>query len=296
MLVWNNFGLAVAAGVVLIGTLYPLIVEAAGGGLISVGPPFFNMTVAPLLGALFLLLPLGPMLTWRVGDMRAAFIRLAPAAALAVLTLVACLILAQGRAAPAIGLAIGVWLIAGGAIYLWTRIERGEGRSFAKLAALPLVVWSMTLAHVGAGVLTLGAIAETAFRSERAVTLSPNQSVDFAGRRLTLLEVGETEGPNYFVTRANFRIERDGAVQRLSAERRYYPTSPMPTTEVGILSGLDGDLYVALGDAVRDQPGAWAVRLYHNPLVHLIFIGVLMMALGGALSLAALARRRRRQP
>src|SRR5690606_34022191 len=80
MLVWNNFGLAIAAGVVLIGTLYPLIVEAAGGGLISVGPPFFNSTVAPLIGVLFLLMPLGPMLTWRVGDMRAALRKLAPAA------------------------------------------------------------------------------------------------------------------------------------------------------------------------------------------------------------------------
>ncbi len=293
MLVWNNFGLAVAAGVVLIGTLYPLIVEAGGGGLISVGPPFFNMTVAPLLGALFLLLPFGPMLTWRIGDMRAAAMRLAPAAALALITLVVALVMAQWRAAPAIGLAIGVWLIAGAAVYLWTRLERGEGRRLAKVAALPLAVWSMTLAHLGAGVLTLGAIAETAFRSERAITLTPGESVDFAGRRLTLLEVGETEGPNYFVTRANFRVERPGAAQQLSAERRYYPTSPMPTTEVGILSGLDGDLYVALGEAVRDRPGAWSMRLYHNPLVHFIFIGVTMMALGGLLSAIALARRRK---
>src|SRR5262245_12059719 len=136
LLVWNNFGLAVAAGVVLVGTLYPLIVEATGGGLISVGPPFFNATVAPLLGALFLLLPLGPMLTWRVGDMRGALIRLAPAAALALLTLVAVLALAQGRAAPAIGLALGVWLVAGGGVYLWSRLRRGEGPALAKLAAL----------------------------------------------------------------------------------------------------------------------------------------------------------------
>jgi len=294
MLVWNNFGLAVAAGVVLIGTLYPLIVEAAGGGLISVGPPFFNATVGPLLGALFLLLPFGPMLTWRVGDMRAALMRLAPAALLGVVTLVASLALAQGRAAPAIGLAIGVWLIAGGVIYLWTRVQRGDGRALAKFAALPLAVWSMSLAHVGAGVLTVGAIAETAFRSERAVSLAPGESVDFAGRRLTMLEVGQTEGPNYSATRANFRVDRGGASQRLSAERRYYPTSPMPTTEVGILSGLDGDLYIALGEAVRDRPGAWAVRVYHNTLVHWIFAGVAMMGLGGVLSAVALARRKER--
>ena len=293
MLVWNNFGLAIAAGVVLIGTLYPLIVEAAGGGLISVGPPFFNVTVVPLLGLLFVLLPLGPMLTWRVGDMRGALVRLAPAGALALITLVTALALSQWRMAPAIGLALGVWLIAGGFIYLWTRVARGEGKALAKLAALPLMVWSMTLAHLGAGVLTIGAIAETAFKSERALAMAPGESIDFAGRRISLLEVGETEGPNYFTTRANFRVDRDGQAQPLSAERRVYPTSPMPTTEVGILSGLDGDLYVALGDAVRDRAGAWAVRLYYNPLVHLIFIGVLMMAGGGLLSLISLARRRK---
>lgn len=296
MLVWNNFGLAVAAGVVLIGTIYPLIVEAAGGGLISVGPPFFNMTVAPLMAALFLVLPLGPMLTWRVGDARAALRRLAPAAALALLTLIVALASTGWRAAPAIGLAIGVWLIGGGLVYLWMRLQRGEGRLVAKLAVLPLAVWSMTLAHIGAGVLTVGAVAETGFRSEQAAALAPGQGVAFAGRRITLVEVGELDGPNYTATRANFRVDSTRGARALSAERRFYPTSSMPTTEVGILSGWDGDLYVALGEPVRDGGGAWVVRLYHNPLVQFIFIGALMMALGGALSLLALARRKRGAP
>jgi cytochrome c-type biogenesis protein CcmF len=293
MLVWNNFGLAVAAGVVLIGTLYPLIVETLGGGLISVGPPFFNATVAPLLGALFLILPFGPMLAWRSGDGLQALKRLAPAAALALVTLIAALVLADWRAYPAIGLAIGVWLIAGGLIYLWTRISRGEGRALAKLAVLPLAVWSMSLAHIGAGVLTIGAIAETAFRSERAVNLAPGEGVDFAGRRITLVDVGEVEGPNYSATRAVFRIEHNHAAQPLTAERRYFSTSPAPTTEVGILTGLDGDLYVALGEPQRDAGAQWGVRLYHNPLVQFIFIGALMMGLAGLLSLIALARRRK---
>jgi cytochrome c-type biogenesis protein CcmF len=292
MLVWNNFGLAIAAGVVLIGTLYPLLVEALGGGLISVGPPFFNMTVAPLLGALFLILPFGPMLSWRVGDIAASAKKLAPAALLALATMIITLVLSQWRAIPAIGLALGVWLIAGGLIYVWTRLQRGEGRMLRKLALLPLAVWSMSAAHIGAGVLTMGAVAEMAFRREQAALLNPGESVDFVGRRVTLLEVGEAEGPNYSSTRANFRVERGGVVQRMSAERRFYPTSPMPTTEVGILSSIDGDLYVALGDAARGE-SAWTVRLYYNPLVHLIFIGAIMMALGGGLSLLALARRKR---
>jgi len=293
MLVWNNFGLVVAAGVVLIGTIYPLLVEALGGGLISVGPPFFNATVAPLLAVLFLILPLGPILTWRVGDLRGALKKLAPAAAIALITLIIALVTTSWRAVPAIGLAIGVWLIAGGLVYLWSRLERGEGRPLAKLALLPLAVWSMSVAHIGAGVLTIGAVAETGFRSEQAVALTPGEGVSFAGRRVTLIEVGEREGPNFTATRANFRVDSASGANVVSAERRFYPTSPMPTTEVGILSSLDGDIYIALGEAVRGEDGAWSVRLYHNPLVHLIFIGALMMALGGALSLTALSRRRK---
>jgi cytochrome c-type biogenesis protein CcmF len=293
MLVWNNFGLAVAAGVVLIGTLYPLLVEAAGGGLISVGPPFFNATVTPILGVLFLLLPIGPMLTWRVGDLRSALKRLAPALLLAILTVGVVLWASSWRITPALGLGIGMWLIAGGLVYLWTRAARGEGRALAKALALPLTVWSMSLAHIGAGVLTIGAISETAFRSERAAALAPGESVDFAGRRVSLLEIDEIEGPNYHATRATFRVDAPGKSWPLSAERRFYPTSAMPTSEVGILGALDGDLYVALGEALRDEAGAWTVRLYHNPVVQLIFIGAAMMGAGGLLSLIALARRRR---
>jgi cytochrome c-type biogenesis protein CcmF len=233
------------------------------------------------------------MLTWRVGDVGAALVRLAPAAAISALTLAAALVATDWRAAPAIGLAIGVWLVAGGLAYLWTRLQRGEGAALAKLAVLPLAVWSMSIAHVGAGVLTVGAVAETAFRSERAIALAPGSGIDFAGRRVTLLDVIEIEGPNYDATRALFRVDNRGGSLPLSAERRFYPTAPAPTTEVGILSGIDGDLYVALGEPVRDGAGAWGVRLYHNPLVQLIFIGALMMAAGGLLSMIALARRRK---
>jgi cytochrome c-type biogenesis protein CcmF len=291
MLVWNNFGLAVAAGVVLVGTLYPLLVEALGGGLISVGPPFFNLTVAPLMALLFLMLPFGPMLSWRMGDFAQALRQLTPAAALGVLTLAAALIATQGRAMPAIGLGVGVWLIAGGLLYLWVRLGRGEGARLAKLAVLPLSVWSMSVAHIGAGVLTIGAVAETGFRTEQALAMTPGQTVAFAGRDITLVAVSSVEGVNYSAQRASFRVERDDGVQAVSAEKRFYPTSPMPTTEVGILSGWDGDLYIAVGEPERGD-GAWTVRLYHNPLVQLVFFGALMMAIGGALSLAALQRRK----
>ena len=123
--------------------------------------------------------------------------------------------------------------------------------------------------------------------------LSPGEGVDFANRRITLLRIGDVQGPNYEATRANFRVEQHGAAQSLSAERRFFSRSPMPTSEVGILSGFDGDIYVALGEAQRDDPSKWGVRLYYNPLVLFIFAGALMMALGGLLSLLALSRRGR---
>jgi cytochrome c-type biogenesis protein CcmF len=270
-------------------------VEAAGGGLISVGPPFFNLTVAPILALLFLLLPFGPMLSWRSGNFGSALKRLAPAAILAAITVGATLALSRGNGVAAVGLAIGVWLVIGGLIYLWTRLQRGGG-SLAKIALLPLAVWSMTAAHIGAGVLTLGAVAETAFRVERTIALAPGESVDFEGNRVSLLEVGQVEGPNYDATRAVFRVERAGQVATLSTERRFFPTSSMPTTEVGILPRIDGDLYIAIGEAVRGEAGAWSARLYYNPLVHFIFIGAALMGLGGALSLVALARRKRSAP
>ncbi len=296
MLVWNNFGLAVAAGVVLIGTLYPLLVEALGAGLISVGPPFFNLTVAPIMALVFLALPFGPMLSWRLGDMRAAAGQLAPAAGLGLATVAMSLLVARGQAMAAIGLGIGAWLIVGGLIYLWVRVGRGGGGArVVKLAVLPLSVWSMSVAHIGAGVLTIGAVAETAFRSEQALSMAPGQSVVFAGRDITLIEVAMGEGPNYSSQRASFRVEQHGRVQTTAAEKRFFPTSPMPTTEVGILSGWDGDLYIAIGEPERGG-ASLTVRLYHNPLVQLVFLGALMMAIGGLLSLVALQRRKEAKP
>ncbi len=294
LLVWNNLGLAAAAGVVLVGTLYPLIEEARTGARISVGPPYFNATASPLLGLVFLLLPLGPMLAWRRGDALAALRRLAPALLAAGATVVGALVASGGKIVPAIGLGLGVWLVGGSIIYFVSRLMRGSENGAAKILVLPLAVWSMSLAHLGAGVLTLGAVAESAFRAETTVLLSPGQSVSFAGRDVTMLDVGEARGPNYRAQRARFRVSQGGTAHVLTAERRFYPTSDMPTTEVGILNDLGGQFYLALGEA-QDGDGraqAWSVRLYRNPLVQWIFAGAGLMGMGGLLSLAALARRR----
>jgi cytochrome c-type biogenesis protein CcmF len=237
------------------------------------------------------------MLTWRVGDARAAARSLAPAAFLAIATLAIALWASGGRAWPAIGLALGVWLIAGGFIYLWTRWGRGGGHGLAKFIALPLAVWSMSLAHLGAGFLTLGAVTESAFRQERSIEMQVGETVEFAGRRVTLMEFGGAEGPNYFATRADLLVQQGAHTRAIAAERRYFPTAPAPTSEVAIASALDGDLYIALSDNGRDSAGARTLlRFYFNPLVHLIFWGVGMMGLGGALSLLSQQRKRKPAP
>jgi cytochrome c-type biogenesis protein CcmF len=282
-LVLNNLGLSVACGTVLVGTIYPLVAQAAGGRLISVGPPFFNMTFAPLMALILLALPFGPLLAWRRGDAGAAMRALWVAAAAALGAGLGSLLLTHAGAWTAIGLALGAWLLVGVGAYLWRR-----ARAAGKLIGLPLAVWAMSLAHIGLGVFVIGAVAETAFRAERTALLAPGQSVQFAGRTIRFADLRQREGPNYYADAATF--EADGA--RLEAERRYYPASGTPTTEVGILPSLGGDLYIAIGEPAREDPSrGWTVRLYFNPLVELIYLGAALMAAGGVAGLAALARR-----
>jgi len=283
-LVANNVGLAVATGTVLIGTLYPLVLEATTDRLISVGPPFFNVTFGPLMALLFLALPIAPFLAWRRGELKEAWRWLQWAAYAAAGVAVVTLALLRGPIWSALGIAVGVWVLFGALLYAWKRAG-----SFARIAALPLAFWAMTAAHAGAGVFTIGAAVETAFRKEVAAQMLPGARVDFAGRSITLTDIANVEGPNYSAQRAIFRVDD----RIITAERRFYSVSGMPTTEVGILGDFTGDLYIALGAPSEGTvgTGAWTVRLYFNPLVQWIFAGAGLMALGGALGLVVLERR-----
>ncbi|MBI1186928.1 MAG: heme lyase NrfEFG subunit NrfE, partial [Alphaproteobacteria bacterium] len=156
-LVLNNLGFAVAAGIVLVGTLYPLAVEAVTGRLVSVGPPFFNLYFTPFMAALFLLAPAAPLMTWRLADLSSAVRLLLPAAAVAFAAAALVIALAHGKALAALGVGVGVWLLFGTLTYLWVRWGRGGRRTLQRLAALPLAVWALTAAHGGAGVFAIGA-------------------------------------------------------------------------------------------------------------------------------------------
>jgi cytochrome c-type biogenesis protein CcmF len=307
-LVLNNILLAAATATVLLGTLYPLIREAMTGEAISVGPPYFNLTFAPLMAALAIILPAGPLLAWKRGDLQGVGQRLW----LAALAALACGLLTFALVNPkkalgAAGIAIGAWLIAGAAAELVerTRVFRVPARdSWRRLTGLPRGAWGMTLAHLGLGVFVLGACVELGWKAESAETLPVGGALDVGGYHLVLEGVGPVDGPNYDAERGMIRATRDGKpVCTGEPERRFYPAGGQTTSEVAICYRGASHLYMVLGER-REAPGGapvWLVRAYWNPWATLIFVGPVIMGLGGLTSLSDRrmrlgVARRREQP
>jgi cytochrome c-type biogenesis protein CcmF len=291
-LVLNNLFLTAAAATVLLGTLYPLILEAASGATISVGPPYFALTFVPLMAVALLILPAGPLLAWKRADLGGALQRLWVAALLAVLLGLAGWAMFEPRKAlAAAGLALGFWLIAGALAETAERIRLFRAplaEALRRARGLPLGAWGMTLAHAGLGVFVLGAVVETGFRVEAARVAAVGQAVEAGRFTVRLDEVRIVEGPNYLAERGRFTVEmRGGRTHQVTAERRFFPAGGQTTTEVGLdFRGLD-DVYVVLGERAQTAQGApaWSVRVWWNPWARLIFLGPAIMALGGLLSL-----------
>ena len=291
-LVLNNILLAAATATVLLGTLFPLIREALTGEAISVGPPYFNLTFTPLMAALILVLPAGPLLAWKRGDAAGVAQRLGLAAALALAAgIAAYAIVSPKKALGAAGLALGAWLIAGGLAELVerTRLFRvPASESGRRLVGLPRAAWGMTLAHVGLGVFVLGACFETGWRAEAAETLPLGGSLNVGAYHLTLAGVNAIEGPNYDADQGTIVATRGGKlVCRAHPERRLYLANAQTTSEVSICERGPSHLYIVLGEK-RDAGGTpvWLVRAYWNPWAVLIFLGPVIMALGGMISLS----------
>ena len=254
---FNNLLLCCGAASVLVGTLYPLILESVGGDKISVGPPFFHLAFAPLMLPLFALLPFGPALMWREGDAAAAAMRLWPAAAAGGVALVAASVWRAGGAdgiGPLWALfvwALGVWVITGAACEVWRRARAVPAPGWRRrLARLGGATWGMSLAHMGVGVLLLGVVALSAWSEERIEALRPGEAVTLAGWEVAFGGMSAAVGENYLAARALLLGRgRDGRVVFLEPERRFYPARGVATSEVAIASFLGGDLYVVLGDA-----------------------------------------------
>ncbi len=287
-LVVNNLLLCAATAAVFLGTLYPLGLETLTGDKISVGPPYFNFTFGILILPLLLLVPVGPFLSWKRADLAAALARLWLAAVIALV--VALTAYAWSRPGPwlaPLGIGLGLWLVIGSLVELAQRIglrDRSPALAWSRFKGLPRASFGMTLAHGGLGIAVIGIVAITAWRSEAIVALKPGEHVGVAGYEVTYLGDSPLTGANYTGDAGQFRITRDGNdVAKVVSEKRQFQPSGMQTTEVGLHQMLSGDLYVVMGD--RAGAEGRTVRVYFNPLVSLIWIGALIMFLGGAVSL-----------
>ncbi len=283
MLVLNNILLAVAAFVVFVGTIWPLISELAFDRKLSVGAPFFDMAFTPFFVALGLVLPIGAMLPWKRAKLNRAARLLIPAFVLALATLALVYALQTGRSAMGpVGLMLGVWLVAGAATDLWAR----TGKSGAsRLLRLQRSDYGRVISHAGLGVTIIGVAGLLAWQSEDIRVMNEGDSLTLAGYDITLESVAREQGPNYISTIGTVHLSRDGKeIALMHPEKRFYPVARMPTTEAAIDSGFLRDVYVVIGDP--QDGGGWAFRSYVKPLAGWIWGGAILMALGGGFSLS----------
>ncbi|MCX8281250.1 heme lyase CcmF/NrfE family subunit [Phyllobacterium sp. 0TCS1.6C] len=295
-LVLNNLFLTTATATVLVGTLYPLLLEALTGEKISVGAPFFNLTFGPLMLPLLAAVPFGPLLAWKRGDLLAVGQRLMTAFLIALL--VTGVVLYQTSASAvlaALGIGLAAWLMLGALTDLALKAGIGRGKTGAgvmlqRLAGLPRSVFGTALAHFGLGITLLGIVATTAFSTESVLVMRPGESIRAGGHTLRFEKIEPVKGPNFTEEQGHFTLLDDAGTprSRFIAAKRYFPVREMQTTEAGITTFLFSQVYVALGEtpAPDGAPDAGVVvRIWYKPLVTLIWLGAVAMMLGGICSL-----------
>jgi cytochrome c-type biogenesis protein CcmF len=288
-LVLNNLLLVTACATVFTGTLYPLALEALTGEKISVGAPFFNMTFGPLFVLLLLAVPLGPLLGWKRGDFFGVAQRLMVAGAAALVCLAVVFVTQIGGPVLApFGIGIAVFVIAGAITDIVERtalLRVPFATALARAAGLPRSAWGSAIAHCGLGICLLGIVGETQWGAERIVSLKPQDTVAIADVTLQYEGLNTRPGPNYREFVARFTVRQGTAtIGTMEPTKRSFAARAMSTTEAALLTRGVSQLYVSLGDPNPD--GTIAVRVYYKPLVLLIWLGPVVMVLGGLLSLS----------
>ena len=282
----NSVLLVVATAAVLLGTIYPLIIDALNLGKLSVGPPYFNAVFAPLLvPTVFLMIP-GSVARWRDANVREIAHQLRwTALGAAVLALLLPFVLGGWSVGAAFGLFLGCWVALGTVQQVWARVSK-PGRIGASF-------WGQHIAHFGMAVLVIGITGVKCYEVERDVRMQIGDVVTIAPYTFRLNSLDEVRGPNYKAVRADVQVLRnEQVIEILQPEKRRYFSSAMPMTEAGIDSGFMRDLYVSLGEPLNDARTEWSMRVYYKPFVPWLWGGVLLMVLGGVL--AALDRRYRK--
>jgi cytochrome c-type biogenesis protein CcmF len=289
-LVLNNLFLTCACATVFVGTLYPLALEALTGAKISVGPPFFNATFVPLFLPLLLAMPFGPLLGWKRGDLLGAAQRLVAAAIIAAIGIAAGFALQHGGPVLApFGAGLAIFVMAGALIDIAERtmiLRVPFGAALRRAAGLPRSAWGTAVAHFGIGVTLLGIVAVTAWGSERIASVRPGGTIDIAHYRLSFDGLFNRPGPNYRDVVGRFTVRRTNGdlLGVMEPSRRTFPSRNMATTEAALMRRGVSQLYLSLGDPNPD--GSVPVRLYFKPQVLLIWLGALIMFVGGGLSLS----------
>jgi cytochrome c-type biogenesis protein CcmF len=287
-LVLNNLFLTTACATVFVGTLYPLALEAVTGAKISVGAPFFNATFGPLFLPLLVIVPFGPLLAWKRGDLRGVTQRLSAAFVLALLGVLAVCVMEGRPVLAAAGVGIATFVIAGAL----TDIVERTGLWRAPLATalrravgLPRSAWGSAIAHIGLGITLLGVVGETQWGTEQIVSLRPGDKVSLRHYDFTFEGTTPRTGPNYSELAVRFAVRRNGEmIGEMVPAKRSFSARAMTTSEAALMTRGMSQIYVSLGDTTAD--GAVAVRIYHKPLVLMIWLGCLVMAIGGAFSLS----------
>jgi len=284
LLLLNNVFLVVAAAAVLLGTLYPLFVDALGLGKISVGPPYFNAVFIPLTAPLAAILGLAMAVGWKRAKLAEVVRQLRWPAAIALLLAAGLPFLWVGGSSPAVfaGVLLGCWVLVTSVHDLWGRI-RAKSSLRTGLANVPRAVWGMTVAHLGLGMWVLGVSFVSLYSVERDVRLAAGESSELHGYEFFLRGVEPLQGPNYDADRGTVEVTRDGAtITTLHPEKRLYRAQQNVMTEAAVDESPIRDLYVALGEPFDN--GDWSLRMYYKPAMQLVWWGGFVMFFGGILA------------
>jgi cytochrome c-type biogenesis protein CcmF len=301
MLLSNNVLLAVAAASVLLGTLYPLIIDALGMAKLSVGPPYFNSVFVPLMVPAVFLMGIGPIARWKKASLPELAVRLRWAFLASVVTAVILpFVLGQWKPLASLGLMLALWIVTTALLNIWERVKTTSGHLsvWRKLGMQTRSYYGMQLAHIGVAAFIVGVTIVTAYQLEQDVRMDVGDTVSAGGYSFRFNGITRIAGPNYEAAQAEIEVSRNGnVVNRLYPEKRSYTASGNAMTETAIDSGLFRDLYISLGEPVSG--GAWSVRVYYKPFVSWIWGGAILMAMGGGLALSdrryALAARKQRE-
>jgi cytochrome c-type biogenesis protein CcmF len=281
----NNVLLVVAAASVLLGTLYPIFVDALGLGKLSVGPPYFNAVFVPIMAPVAFMIGVGPVARWKRASLPELMVRLRWAFAVSVLTaMLLPFVLGEWKVMVSLGLLLAVWIITTVLLNLWRRIG-GEGSIKKKLAAQSRSYYGMELAHLGVAVFIIGVTLVTGYEERKDVRMNMGDTAAVGGYVFRFNGVKQVAGPNYVAARGEIEVSRRGeALRTMYPEKRNYLSTGQSMTEADINTGLTRDLYVSLGEPVSG--GAWSVSIFYKPFVDWIWGGAALMALGGVFAVS----------